>query len=216
MATAAGKRGRVAQAPPTGVAGIVTEIRAEIAACRLCPAMRPYRKQPPESFGTTRTGYMLVGEAPGRTRKPFSDERGRIFREALSEVGDERYRELEELFFLADAVRCTPLRKQDRKRTRPPTKAECRTCNPYLQFELRALRPRLVLAVGANAAQAVLGRPVDIEAAHATREHLRDIEVLPLLLPTHRAALKRAGITAESYRRWLAGLFGSLIDAIER
>ena len=63
MSTATGKRGRVAEPSPMGVAGIVTEIRAGIAACRLCPGMRPFRKGAPESFGTTATGYMLVGDS---------------------------------------------------------------------------------------------------------------------------------------------------------
>lgn len=215
MATAAGKRGRAVQAPPTGVAGIVTEIRAEIAACRLCPGMRPYRKRPPESFGTTTTRYMLVGAAPGKARKPFAGDRGRLFREALADVGDARYPHLEDLFYLADAVRCAPFRKDDKSRMRAPSKGECRTCSPYLHFEIRALRPHLVLAVGAAAARAVLGQPVDIEEAHGRRARLRDVEVLPLLLPSHRVALRRAGMSTESYGRWLTGLFGALIDRLD-
>ena len=54
-----------------GVAGIITEIRSEIGACRLCPSMKPFKKQPQGCFGTTTTGYMLVGEAPGHGPRPF-------------------------------------------------------------------------------------------------------------------------------------------------
>lgn len=207
MSTATGKRGRVVEAPPRGVAGIVTEIRAEIAACRLCAAMKPFRKRPPESFGTTKTGYLFVGEAPGRD--------GPVFAEALAEVGDERFRELSDLFFLSDAVRCRPRHKTQKGKTRTPSPAECRTCNPYLQLEIRALRPRLVVAAGTKAAQAVLGLPLRIEDVHGRRQRVRDVEVLPLLLPSHHVALRRAGMTAESYRRWLIGLFGALIDQLD-
>lgn len=206
MSTATGKRGRGTRPSPIGVAGIVAEIRAGIAACRLCPGMKPFRKRPPESFGTTRTGYMLVGEAPGRT--------GGFLQEALTELGDERFQELGDLFFLSDGVRCTPRDRTDGRKTRAPSAAECRTCSPYLQLEMRALRPRLVLALGTKALQAVLGLPLKIEEVHAKRQRVRDIEVLPLLLPSHLVGLKRAGMTPESYRRWLAGLLGALIDAL--
>jgi DNA polymerase len=182
-----------------GVGGIVSEIRAGIAACRLCPGMRPFRKRPPESFGTMGTGYVLVGESPGSAQG--------IFQDALADVGHERFRRLEDLFFLSDAVRCAP-------RDRAPTPPECRRCRPYLQLEMRVLRPRLVLAAGTRALHAVMGLALRIEDVHGRRQRVGDIEVLPLLLPSHRAAIGRAGMTAAGYRRWLAGLFGALIDAL--
>ena len=144
---------------------------------------------------------MLVGEAPGRGAPCFQD--------ALSDVGHERYRRLEDLFFLADAVRCAP-------KDRAPTPPECRTCSPYLQLEMRVLRPRLVLAAGTKALHAVMGLPLRVEDVHGRRQRVRDVEVLPLLLPSHRVALARAGMTPASYRRWLAGLFGTLIEALDQ
>jgi DNA polymerase len=203
MTTATGSVGAVAAPRPTGVVGIVTEIRAGIAACRLCPGMRPFRKRPPEAFGTTSTGYMLVAEAPGRAPS--------FLQEALDDVADGRFRDLGDLFFLADAVRCAPRRNG---KGRAPSAPECRTCNPWLRIEVRALRPRLVLAAGSTALRAVMGIPLAIEEVHGRRQRVLDVEVLPLLLPSHRAALARAGMTPSTYRRWLSGLLGSLIDAL--
>ncbi|MHC4818471.1 MAG: uracil-DNA glycosylase [Planctomycetota bacterium] len=204
-----------------GVGGLVAEIRAEIGACRLCRGLRPHRKHPPGAFGTTRTGYMLVGEAPTYSPRPFDDAAGEVLRQALRQVGDEEYGDLEDLFFLAHAVRCVPRHPGNTrkiKKTRPPTRAECRTCRPYLQFEIRALHPRLIIAVGSKAADAVLGRSIKIGEAHGQRHRLNDAEVLTLLTPSpnNRAPLKKLDMTIENYSRWLTGLFGALIDELRR
>jgi len=209
-------------APPAhGVGGIISEIRAEIGACRLCRGLRPHRKQPPGAFGTTWTGYMMVGEAPNYSPRPFDDAAGAVLRQALRDVDDEDYRELEDLFFLAHAARCVPRHPKNTrkvKKTRPPTRAECRTCRPYLQFEIRALHPRLIIAVGSKAAEAVLGRSLKIGEAHGQRHRVLDAEVLTLLTPSpnNRAPLRKLDMTIENYSRWLTGLFGALIDELRR
>jgi DNA polymerase len=207
--------------PTNGVGGVIAEIRAEIGNCRLCRGLRPHRKQPPGALGTTRTGYMLVGDAPDFSPRPFDDAAGQVLRQALQAVGDEEYRDLEDLFFLAHAARCVPRHpKNDRKirRTRPPTRSECRTCRPFLQFEIRAMHPRLIIAVGAKAAEAVLGKSIRIGEAHGQRHRTRDAEVLTLLTPSpnNRAPLKKLDMTIENYSRWLTGLFGALVDDLRR
>lgn len=199
---------RLADHRPPGVAGVIHEIRAEIGRCRLCLGLNPWRKQAPESFGTTSTGYMIVSEAPGKLPLPF-------LRAALSAVGDARYREVDELFYLADAVRCRPQDRGDASKSRLPTRAECVNCHPFLAMEMRALRPRLILAFGPVAAAAVLGRPARLEEEHGRRQRAGEFEVIPLLAPSARSpALRRRGITLESYRTWLTGLFGALIDGL--
>jgi uracil-DNA glycosylase family 4 len=202
---------------PSGILGLVAGIRAGIATCRLCPAMRPFRKLPPESFGTTRTGYVLISEAPGPKGELFRDAAGAVLREALAQAGDEEYRGLEDLFFLTHAVRCVPSDPKAKAKTRAPKRSECGACRPYLAFELRTLHPKLVLAVGGKAAE-VLGEPVVMEDEHGRRRRIGDIELLTVLVPSphNRAALKRKGFSVESYTRWLAGLFGALIDDLRR
>jgi len=203
---------------PQGIAGLVAGIRAGVASCRLCAAMKPFRKMPRESFGTTRTGYVLVAEAPGEKGDLFRDASGAVMREALAQAHDDEYRELEDLFFVTHAVRCVPRNPKAKGKTRAPKRSECAACRPYLAFELRALHPKLVLAVGGKAAEAVLGQPVVMETEHAQRRRIGDIELLTVLVPSphNRAALRRKGFEMESYTRWLAGLFGALIDDLRR
>ncbi len=199
----------VSRAP--GIAGILAEVRAEVAACRICPGMKPFRKGGKSPSGNLDTGYMLVGEAPGRV----TDE---MLREALEAVGDERFRRLGDLFFLAEAVRCRPAHQRIKGRTRVPSRPECRNCKPYLHFEIRTLHPRMVVTLGAKAAEAVLDRPIKIEREHGKRHLLQEIEVLTLLMPSpnNSASLKRLDMTIAGYKRWLTGLFGSLIDALDK
>lgn len=201
-----------------GVAGLVAGIRAEVASCRLCTAMKPFRKLPAESFGTTRTGYVLVAEAPGSGGELFRDASGAVMREALAQARDDEYRTLEDLFFVTHAVRCVPLDPKAKGKTRAPKRSECGACRPYLAFELRALHPKLVVAVGGKAAEAVLGKPVVMDDEHGQRRRIGDIELLTVLVPSphNRGALKRHGFGMESYTRWLSGLFGALIDDLRR
>lgn len=195
------------QSAPPGIVAMLAELRADAKACRLCPSMKPFRKGRTPPHGTIHTGYMLVCEAPERG----ADD---VLLDALRAVNDQRYHSLGDLFFLANAARCRPPHAEDRERTRAPTRAECRQCRPFLQFEIRTLHPRLIIAVGAKAAEATLGRPVKIEQEHGQRHALADAEVLTLVMPTSRASLKRLGLTPDGYRRWLAGLFGALIDEL--
>jgi len=218
MGTATRSRRRRSVAPTTGVASVIAEIRAEIGACKLCPGLKPHRKLPSKSFGTTQTGYMLVGEAAGPGARPFDDAAGEVLRKAVRDVGDETHRDLEDLFFLSQAARCGPVRPDDAKRTRSPTRRECRACSPFLAFEMRALHPRLVVTLGGRAAESVLQKPVKIGEIHGRRHRVGDVSVLTLTTPSpfNRVALRRLDLTIESYGRWLTGLFGALIDDLAR
>ncbi len=173
--------------------------------------MKPFKKGGDKLLGSLETGYMLVGEAPGRGTNE-------MLREALEAVGDERYRRLPDLFFHVDAVRCRPPHAKTKGKTRAPSRPECRNCKPYLHFEIRTLHPRMIVTLGAKGAEAVLDRPVKIEQEHGQRHSLQEIEVLTLLMPSpnNSASLKRLGMTVDGYKRWLTGLFGSLIDDLDK
>ncbi len=220
----------------SGISSIVAEIRSEVRTCSLCPGMAPHEKVPASGWGTIDTGYMLVGEAPGRDGNDgtaFQTPAGLVVREALAAVGHARYRTLEDLFYLTHAVRCVPPVRKSRKkkgapkakadaaddaitRLRPPSRKECLTCRPFLQLERRALHPKLTITLGLHAATAVLGRPIRMDESHGRRWRLRDGELLTLIStsPHNRRALSRLDMSFDGYRRWLTGLFGALIDEL--
>ena len=222
----------------SGISSLVAEIRSEVAACSLCPGLAPHANIPTEGWGTTDTGYVLVGEAPGIDKDgeatAFRSPAGLVVRESLAAAGHPRYRELEDLFYLTHAVRCVPPRRKDdakrkgkRKKKdakpatgaaklRPPSRKECLTCRLFLQLERRILHPKLTITLGLHAATAVLGKPIRMDESHGKRWRLRDGELLTLISPSphNRRALSRLDMTLDGYRRWLTGLFGAMIDEL--
>lgn len=187
---------------PFAVRDVLSEAWEQVAVCRLCPAMAPHRKA--ECPGTTATRYLLLTETPS------SLDRVPLLRTALRDVGHPRYSELQDLFFLAHTVRCVP-------RGRRATAEEVRRCRPFLDLELRLLRPRFAVALGARAASALLGGRVRIEAEHDVPRQVGETVVLPLLAPTpqNHPALGRLGLTEAGYRKRLAALFACLIAETE-
>ena len=65
--------------------------------------------------------------------------------------------------FLSNAVKHFAWKPRGKRRIhRPPTADELRACHPWLEAELRLVRPRVVVCLGASAARSVLGRPTRI------------------------------------------------------
>jgi DNA polymerase len=102
---------------------------------------------------------VFVGEQPGdqedRTGRPFVGPAGRLFDEALTSAGLARDR-----VYLTNAVKHFRFVRNElikRRLHKKPSAAQVRACTPWLKEELRLVRPRLVVALGSTAAQALLG-----------------------------------------------------------
>jgi DNA polymerase len=100
---------------------------------------------------------MLVGEQPGdqedRTGAPFVGPAGGILDEALAAAGISRER-----VYVTNAVKHFKFEPRGKKRIhKKPGAYEINACLPWLQAELRAVRPSIVVAMGATAARAILG-----------------------------------------------------------
>jgi len=101
---------------------------------------------------------LFVGEQPGDKEdlagRPFVGPAGRIFDDALSEAGIERNR-----IFVTNAVKHFKWRASGKRRLHErPNTAEIAACRLWLELELRLVKPDVVVALGATAAQALLGR----------------------------------------------------------
>jgi DNA polymerase len=105
---------------------------------------------------------MLVGEQPGdqedRQGHPFVGPAGRVLDDALEQVGIRR-----SSIFVSNAVKHFAFKPRGKRRIhRPPTADEMRACHPWLEAEVRLVRPRILVCMGASAARSVLGRSVTI------------------------------------------------------
>ncbi len=118
---------------------------------------------------------MFVGEQPGdeedRSGHPFVGPAGRLFDRALAEVGIDR-----EKTYVTNVVKHFKWKPRGKRRLHEkPRAGEIRACEPWLAAELEVVGPRILVCLGATAAQALLGkdflvtemRGIWVESGHA-------------------------------------------------
>lgn len=191
----------------------------EIASCRLCPTIAPWRKFPLGRRGTARYGFIVLGEAPGRVSlengRPFSNPRNLIIRNAFARAIVPLTLAPEKMLYFTDTVKCWPASPSGANRS--PSAGENALCvTRHLSRELALARPRAIFAIGARAAAAVLGHPVKMIDLHGrwltTPAGLR---VLPLMHPStiNIAGMRKVGIRSLlDYEERLAALFRAELE----
>jgi len=166
----------------------VSGLREAAADCRGCELWED-ATQVVFSAGPASASLMLVGEQPGdqedRRGEPFVGPAGRLLGEALDQAGIDRAG-----VYLTNAVK--HFHHTVRGKRRLHQKPELRhlvACRPWLEAELGAVDPAVVVALGATAGRAVLGRPVRVAAERGSL--LEGADGRPSLLTTHPSALLR-------------------------
>jgi DNA polymerase len=123
--------------------------------------------------GPSHAPVMLVGEQPGDKEdlagKPFVGPAGQVLNRALEEAGIERSK-----VYVTNAVKHFKFVPRGKIRLhQKPNTPEIRACRPWYQRELASVRPALVVAMGATAAQSVFGK---ITAIGKNRGRLIDLD----------------------------------------
>jgi uracil-DNA glycosylase len=108
--------------------------------------------------GNRSAAVVFVGEAPGaqedKKARPFVGPAGRLLNDLLEEIGLER-----DSVWITNVVKCRPTKDENgRKRNRPPSQAEFDDFLPWLERELKLVKPEMLVCLGATAAKAILGR----------------------------------------------------------
>jgi DNA polymerase len=132
-------------------------LRKAAAACRGCPLYEP-ATQTVFGEGPEKARVVFVGEQPGDKEdlagQPFVGPAGQEFDRALEEVGIAR-----EDAYVTNAVKHFKFKERGKRRIhQKPNAREERACRPWLDAELETLKPEVLVALGATAAQALLGR----------------------------------------------------------
>ena len=136
----------------------LSDLGRAAADCRGCEL---YQDASQTVFGRGPAGasLMLVGEQPGdvedKQGEPFVGPAGKLLDRALAEAGIDAGQ-----VYLTNAVkhfRWKPDERSKRRIHQKPSAGNVRACRPWLAAELRAVHPDLVVALGATAAQALLG-----------------------------------------------------------
>jgi DNA polymerase len=115
--------------------------------------------------GATASVVMLVGEQPGdqedREGRPFVGPAGRLLDAALDEAGIDRSRA-----YVTNAVKHFKwVAKGKRRIHQKPTWSESTACRAWLEAEIEAVRPRVIVCLGATAAQSLLGKDFRVTQA---------------------------------------------------
>jgi DNA polymerase len=165
----------------------VSELHAAAHDCRGCELWAD-ATQVVFSEGPSEARLMLVGEQPGdredREGEPFVGPAGRVLADALEAAGIEA-----RTVYLTNAVKHFRFEQRGKRRLhKTPDVAHLRACLPWLHAELAVVRPRVVVALGATAARAVLGRTVRIGAERGRVQEDADHAVI---VTTHPSALLR-------------------------
>ena len=128
-------------------------------ASRGCTACHLYKRGTQTVFGEGPKGapLMLMGEQPGDYEdvagKPFVGPAGKILDRALEEAGIER-----DKVYVTNVVKHFKWEPRGKRRIhQKPNSREIAACRPWMEAELRLVKPKLLVCLGATAAQAIFG-----------------------------------------------------------
>lgn len=141
------------------------------------------------AVGNPHSPIMLVGEAPGaeeeKRGEPFVGPAGQLLDRILSAMGFDR-----STVYITNICKFRPALEgpSQGSRNRPPTTAEMNACLPFLHREIEIIRPSVIVALGATAAEGLLGRKVSITRERGSWHQFAGI---PLMLTVHPSYLLR-------------------------
>jgi uracil-DNA glycosylase len=177
-----------------------TSLDALAAAARGCTGCPLWRPATQTVFGEGRPSsmFMLVGEQPGdqedRRGHPFVGPAGRVLWSCAEEAGIER-----DAVYVTNAVKHFKYEPRGKRRIhKKPDTAEIEACHPWIEAEVRAVRPKVLIALGATAARSLLRRTT---AIGANRQHRFEAHDLPTIVTYHPSAVLRADDRAAEVRR---------------
>ena len=124
-------------------------IREDIGDCTRCKLHKQGRKQIVFGVGNPNADLMFIGEAPGADEdtqgEPFVGRSGQLLTNMIKAMGLSR-----EDVYIANIIKCRP------PGNRAPERDECETCSPFLMRQIEAIKPKVLITLGAVAAKTLL------------------------------------------------------------
>jgi DNA polymerase len=159
------------------------QLRREAATCTACDLHIP-ATQTVFGEGRPNSWLMLVGEQPGdqedRAGEPFIGPAGRLLDKALERAGIDR-----DQVYVTNAVKHFRFEQRGPRRLhKAPAVGHIRACRPWLDDELRAVRPLVVATLGATAGKALLGSGFRITAERGTPRDWEGYQLVPTVHPS--------------------------------
>jgi DNA polymerase len=163
-------------------------LRAAVQNCKGCDL---WQSATQAVFGEGRVGaeVMLVGEQPGdqedRQGRPFVGPAGKILDKALAAAGIER-----EDVYVTNVVKHFKWEPRGKRRIhKKPNAIEIAACRPWFDEEVKVVKPKIIVCLGATAAKALLGRTFKVTVDRGKVILGREV---PLLATVHPSSILRA------------------------
>lgn len=159
--------------------------------------------------GKVPSDLMFIGEVPGDEEdlkgRPFVGPAGRLFDKALEEAGIERKET-----YVTNVVKhfkWKPPPRGKRRLHEKPNASEIRACSPWLGAEIKVVQPRIIVCLGATAAQALLGK--DFRVTKMRGQWVESEHAEKTIATLHPSAILRApdaDIREQQYREFVGDL----------
>jgi uracil-DNA glycosylase family 4 len=177
------------EAPPADLPRGLTDLAKQAGACTRC-GLSERRTKVVFGDGAGASGLMLIGEGPGRnedeTGIPFVGRAGKLLDRITAAAGFQRSE-----LYITNIVKCRPPGNRD------PRPEEVLSCRPYLNRQIEAMTPRLVVAVGRPSAQSLLRTELPLTRL---RGRVHALGGIPVVVTYHPAYLLRS--PAQKARAW--------------
>jgi DNA polymerase len=179
-------------------------LRRAVQDCRGCEL---YRNATQAVFGevegdqraSAQVSIMMIGEQPGDREdiegRPFVGPAGKLLDRCLKEAEIDRNK-----VYITNAVKHFKWEPRGKLRLhKKPSLTEIRACKPWLSAEVEVVKPKLVVCLGATAAQSILGSGFRVTASHGTVQHAEGFP--PIIATTHPASVLRARTDEDRHRQ---------------
>ena len=161
------------------------ELREAVASCQACGLCQG-RTNTVFGVGDEQTDWMVVGEAPGENEdlqgEPFVGAAGQLLDNMLKAVGRSRSGQGAQGAYIANVLKCRP------PANRNPQPDEVAQCEPYLARQVALIKPKVIVAMGRFAVQALLKTS---EPIGRLRGQVHHYEGVPVIVTYHPAYLLR-------------------------
>ena len=180
-------------------------LRQEAAHCTRCE-LHKRATQTVFGEGPATARIVLVGEQPGDQEdlqgRPFVGPAGQVLDRALDEAGIDRAK-----VYVTNAVKHFKFEPRGKRRIHAkPNAGEIAACRWWLEREIAALKPRLVIALGATAAQALSGHAVSVMRHRGRATALMGVKGIITVHPSYLLRIPDEDAKAAAYRDFVADL----------
>jgi DNA polymerase len=188
---------------------LLDAVASEIVVCTKCRLCKSRSRAVPGE-GCADSQIMFIGEGPGRSEdvegRPFVGQAGKLLDMLISDAGLVRKHT-----FICNIVRCRP------PRNREPRPDEIQACTPYLERQIKAIRPKVIVTLG-KCSTAHIFRKINLPFNNITQVHGKALDKTVLgkpvtIFPTFHPA---AALYSAKYKEQLAEDFQVLKNELFR